>query len=75
MAIQQRNMNAQSRYDGSQETYTLLNKKTEKLILNWTEIPTWMKDNVFITGGYRRQSNSYRECIKSLGYLHNESGM
>jgi adiponectin receptor len=33
-----------------------------------------MMDNMFITGGYRRQTNSYTECIKSLFYLHNESG-
>lgn len=75
MAIQQRNMNVHREVDGSQDTEALLCKKPEKLVLNWTEIPTWMKDSVYITDGYRRQTNSYRECIKSLGYLHNESGM
>jgi hypothetical protein len=76
MAIQQRNMNkvTEANNNGYQDTDTLLKKPTKKLILNWNEIPTWMQDNVYITNGYRPQTNSYVECVKSLGYLHNESG-
>ncbi|CEG81133.1 hypothetical protein RMATCC62417_15367 [Rhizopus microsporus] len=55
------------------DTDTLLNKQPIKRILDWHEIPTWMQDNVYITGGYRRQTNSYLECAQSLFYLHNES--
>lgn len=53
---------------------TLLKNEVPKLTLTWNEIPAWMQDNVYITAGYRPQSNSYWACIKSLGYLHNESG-
>lgn len=76
MPIQQRNMNkvTDANYEGYQDRDTLLKKPAKKLILTWNEIPTWMQDNAYITGGYRPQTNSYWECIKSLGYLHNESG-
>ncbi|KAI8372253.1 hemolysin-III related-domain-containing protein [Choanephora cucurbitarum] len=71
MGIQQRNM---ARVSDSEDRTTLLPKnKSHKLILSWHEIPSWMQDNVFITDGYRRQTNSYVECLKSLFYLHNES--
>jgi adiponectin receptor len=33
-----------------------------------------MRDNIFITDGYRPQTNNYTDCFKSLFYLHNESG-
>ncbi|KAG1090238.1 hypothetical protein G6F42_019752 [Rhizopus arrhizus] len=82
MAIQQRNtsqaMNSdiqKQNDDQGRDTDRLLPNQSEKLILSWNEIPTWMQDNVYITGGYRRQTNSYWGCVKSLGYLHNESGM
>jgi adiponectin receptor len=76
MAVQQRNMNkvTEANNNGYQDTDTLLKKPAKKLILNWNEIPTWMQDNGYITDGYRHQTNSYVECVKSLGYLHNESG-
>ncbi|KAI8098614.1 putative hemolysin-III channel protein Izh2 [Halteromyces radiatus] len=53
-------------------TTTLLNKPTNNKILRWEELPSWMQDNHFITEGYRRPTNSYLECIKTLFYLHNE---
>ncbi|KAI7905934.1 hemolysin-III related-domain-containing protein [Cokeromyces recurvatus] len=59
--------------ENSQDTDSLLRNQKEKLTLNWEEIPAWMRDNVYITDGYRRQTNNYRDCIKSLWYLHNES--
>ncbi|CEI87851.1 hypothetical protein RMCBS344292_02259 [Rhizopus microsporus] len=59
--------------DDINDTDTLLNKQPIKRILDWHEIPAWMQDNVYITGGYRRQTNSYLECAQSLFYLHNES--
>lgn len=75
MTIQQRNKSREM-YQESQDTDSLLrHEPTQKSkTLTWHEIPTWMQDNVYITAGYRPQSNSYWECIKSLGYLHNESG-
>lgn len=81
MAIQQRNTSQainsdiQKQHDGQgRDTDRLLPNQSEKLILSWNEIPAWMQDNVYITGGYRRQTNNYWDCVKSLGYLHNESG-
>lgn len=74
MAIQQRSLNRECDSDNFHDTDTLLKKQPKKLVFEWNEIPTWMHDNVYITGGYRRQTNSYLECVKSLGYLHNESG-
>ena len=47
--------------------------KSSKTI-TWTELPHWMQDNIFITSGYRLPTGSYKKCIQSLFYLHNESG-
>lgn len=74
MAIQQRNMNKVNDTNEFQDTDSLLKKHPKKKILSWNEIPAWMQDNVYITGGYRPQTNSYVECLKTLFYLHNESG-
>ncbi|CEP16476.1 hypothetical protein [Parasitella parasitica] len=73
MTIQQRNkaqtsdssIQKQSEDMGSQsqDTDRLLPNQSDKLILSWNEIPAWMQDNVYITGGYRRQTNSYWECV------------
>lgn len=71
MAIQQRNMN---KVNDTHDTDSLLKKPAKKKILSWNEIPAWMQDNVYITGGYRPQTNSYVGCLKTLLYLHNESG-
>lgn len=45
-----------------------------KRLLSWRELPEWMKDNVYITGGYRKPSGSYIRSMYSLFYIHNESG-
>jgi adiponectin receptor len=75
MTIQQRSMNRVTNNNNEfQDTDSLLQKQPKKKILTWNEIPTWMHDNAYITGGYRPQTNSYVECVKTLGYLHNESG-
>jgi adiponectin receptor len=37
-------------------------------------MPYWYVDNEYINLGYRRITNSYAGCIKSLAYLHNETG-
>ncbi|KAJ3272736.1 Adiponectin receptor protein 1 [Terramyces sp. JEL0728] len=36
--------------------------------------PVWFGDTDYILHGYRRQTNSFRGCILSLTYLHNETG-
>ncbi|KND02504.1 hemolysin III family channel protein [Spizellomyces punctatus DAOM BR117] len=38
------------------------------------EMPDWYVDNVYLLKGYRRITNSYLGCVKSLTYLHNETG-
>ncbi|KAJ3162372.1 hypothetical protein HDU86_004852 [Geranomyces michiganensis] len=38
------------------------------------DMPEWYVDNVFLLRGYRRITNSYLGCVKSLAYLHNETG-
>lgn len=36
--------------------------------------PHWFGDTDYILHGYRRQTNSFRGCMLSLTYLHNETG-
>ncbi|OMJ28136.1 Adiponectin receptor protein [Smittium culicis] len=51
-------------------------KKSTALIksktISYNEIPSWMKDNVYIRSGYRKPNQSFVSCLSSLGYLHNE---
>ncbi|KAF8924824.1 putative hemolysin-III channel protein Izh2 [Dissophora ornata] len=42
-------------------------------ICTWDELPDWMHDNPAIWTGYRRPTFSYKKCLASLGFLHNES--
>lgn len=48
-------------------------KASQSLTKLWNEIPPWMRDNHFITSGYRPQSNSYHTSLASLSHLHNET--
>ncbi|KAI1311604.1 hypothetical protein EDD11_003344 [Mortierella claussenii] len=61
--------------DESTSSTALLNKKNEKpsRTCTWDELPLWMHDNPAILTGYRRETFSYRKCLASLGYLHNET--
>lgn len=43
-------------------------------LCTWAELPPWMQDNPAIMASYRRPTYSYRKALRSLGYLHNESG-
>ncbi|KAF9937582.1 hypothetical protein BGZ67_001093 [Mortierella alpina] len=42
-------------------------------LCTWADLPHWMQDNPAIWTGYRRPTFSYRKCLASLGFLHNES--
>ncbi|KAL3419429.1 hemolysin-iii channel protein [Phlyctema vagabunda] len=42
-------------------------------LLSWNDIEPWQQDNEFIHSGYRPATASLRDCIQSLGYLHNET--
>jgi adiponectin receptor len=48
-------------------------KIEQALLVVWDDLPTWRRDNHFITTGYRAESNSYWKSLKSLFYTHNES--
>jgi len=50
-------------------------KKVESIILYaFHELPRYQQDNHYILEGYRGELNSFKRCIGSLWYLHNESG-
>lgn len=54
-------------------THTLEKKIEEKLTVLWNELPTWQRDNHYITSGYRPASNSYQKSFSSVTRLHNET--
>jgi hypothetical protein len=59
--------------NGVHSTHPLLAGSSKRTV-SWKQLPEWLKDNAYITDGYRPQLNSYIECAKSLFYLHNEFG-
>lgn len=48
-------------------------KIKQKLLYHYEELPDWQKDNELILTGYIRETNSYKLCVKSLTFLHNET--
>jgi adiponectin receptor len=62
-------------YDEKDSSPVTKAEKTAKqaLTILWDDIPEWMRDNHYITTGYRPQSNSYWKSASSITYLHNES--
>ncbi|KAG0238535.1 hypothetical protein BGW42_004297 [Actinomortierella wolfii] len=42
-------------------------------LCDWADLPHWMQDNPAILTGYRRETFSYKKCLASLWFLHNES--
>lgn len=45
----------------------------KELIVLWEHLASWQQDNHYIHSGYRAASNSFKDSIASLGYLHNET--
>lgn len=45
-----------------------------QLVCTFKELPSWRKDNQFILTGYRRLCRSYKGCLLSLMFIHNETG-
>ncbi|KAI4906749.1 hypothetical protein J4E90_010208 [Alternaria incomplexa] len=43
-------------------------------LVNYGQLPGWRQENQYIVTKYRSARNSYRQSIKSLTYLHNETG-
>ena len=42
-------------------------------LLRYTELPSWMQDNPYITSHYRPPSYSFLTSFRSLAYIHNET--
>ena len=38
------------------------------------ETPLYQRDNHFILSGYRGELQSFKRCLGSLWYIHNETG-
>ena len=72
-AIQVDSIAQQPNPDVSEETALLQKAKTRALLL-YEELPTWAQDNEHILSGWRPETNSYWESVKSLVYIHNETG-
>lgn len=53
---------------------TKLSLPVTDILVTWDELPTWLRDNEFILTGFRPASNSYRASVRSLAYLHNQTG-
>ncbi|KAM7539673.1 hypothetical protein Aperf_G00000033080 [Anoplocephala perfoliata] len=43
-------------------------------LVQFTQLPQWMKDNDFIKSGHRPALNSYWGCAKSIFRIHTETG-
>lgn len=48
--------------------------KIDKLLCTFQELPVWAQDNIYIHTGYRVPTDSYRRCLHSLLFVHNETG-
>ncbi|KAI8144152.1 hemolysin-III related-domain-containing protein [Fennellomyces sp. T-0311] len=46
---------------------------SKKALMNWSEIPEWMRFNRYVLTGYRPPSGSFPSCIRSIAEIHNES--
>lgn len=44
-----------------------------KYLYKFNEIPNWQRDNNHIWSGYVKETQSFRKCLYSLFYFHNES--
>jgi len=53
---------------------TKLSLPVTDILVTWDELPIWLRDNEFILTGFRPASNSYRASVRSLAYLHNQTG-
>ncbi|CAH2350068.1 ADIPOR-like receptor Izh1p [[Candida] railenensis] len=48
-------------------------KKTTTTLSFYHELDHWQKDNHYILSGYVKETNSYKKCLASLTYIHNET--
>ena len=58
--------------EAGQEAVTVSSNAVQ-VILEYDQLPEWMKVDPYIKRGYRRQQDSFRDCFWSLFYAHNET--
>ena len=46
---------------------------TIQALQTYDQMPMWHQDNEYIRSGYRRETNSARQCFASWWYMHNET--
>ena len=57
------------------EAVSMVFRKVESVVLyGFHEVPPYQQDNHFILSGYRGELQSFKRCVGSLWYLHNETG-
>ena len=54
------------------ERSDVISDSNERKLLGWHQIPTHLRFNRFILSHYR-EPTGWKGCIKSLGYIHNET--
>ncbi|PSN74190.1 hemolysin III family channel protein [Corynespora cassiicola Philippines] len=57
-----------------QKSYRSPKVNAERRLFTFHEVEAWQRDNEYLVGKYRSTSGSYRESLKSLLYLHNQTG-
>lgn len=50
------------------------NPEEQKRLYYFHELDEWQQDNHYILSGYVKETSSYLNCLKSLTYIHNETG-
>ena len=43
-------------------------------LLKYSDLPFWAQDNSYIHSHFRPSTHSYKDCLQSCCYLHNETG-
>ncbi|CCH59071.1 hypothetical protein TBLA_0B02290 [Henningerozyma blattae CBS 6284] len=57
----------------SQAAEDVKQKITDTLLYTYEELPSWQQDNEMILTGYIRETNSWKLCLRSLTFFHNET--
>jgi adiponectin receptor len=58
----------------SSTTQLVKDAATSIRLYAYHELESWQQDNEFLHSGYRAATNSYRQSLSSLSYIHNQSG-
>jgi adiponectin receptor len=58
----------------TQQISKTIQSAKKRLLLTFEEVDHWQRDNEYLHGNYRNKSGSYTESLKSILYLHNQTG-